>query len=150
MGVYSNVGADIKKQKLLGKKRKSEPVSSIISGRGRDFHYLVITEEYGKLFKQKACLIAYAELIKSFSGLEKIIIDGALRGDFQEELRNILYPRRYNILAAAKADMNYGVVNLADQIANVIHRDYKYPERIKKYLPHLITPKIEDYLSLLD
>ncbi|MBC8444315.1 hypothetical protein H8D83_01885 [Candidatus Woesearchaeota archaeon] len=150
MGVYSNVKTDIKKQELIGKKRKSEPVSLIIDKKYNDFHYLVITEEYGKLFKQKACLIAYAELIKSFSDLEKIIIDGDLREPLQEELKQILYPNKYGILAVAKADMNYKVVNMADQIANLIHRDYKRPTRLKKYLPHLITPKIEDYLSLLE
>ena len=124
VAVYSRNPHDLKEQKLIPKKRKKEDIENIVEW--RDFKYLVISEPEGKLLGAKnTSLVAFSELIKAFSPLEKIIIDGEIRKPEMRELKKILYPTPYpTIHAVAKGDTKFKLVNMADQIANILHRHY--------------------------
>jgi len=53
------------------------------------------------------------------------------------------------IVSRKDADKIYPIVYMADRIANYLFRHYSEAGLIKPYLSNLITPKIEDYQSLL-
>ena len=62
----------------------------------------------------------------------------------EEEFFNVL-----RIVSRKDADKIYPIVYMADRIANYLFRHYSEAGLIKPYLSNLITPKIEDYQSLL-
>ncbi|MAG47410.1 hypothetical protein CL617_02295 [archaeon] len=153
VAVYSPYSSDIIKreggfEKYIGNFDISKKL-----GR-REFKHILISEESADIMggNRNASLVVFAEFIKYFKHVNTVIIDGELKTQDVESLRGILYPKNLpKIIIEPKADENYSLVNMADIIANKLHRYYgKKNKRSnkKRYLDNLITPRLEDYIDL--
>ncbi|MFH1439057.1 MAG: hypothetical protein ABIG89_00705 [Candidatus Woesearchaeota archaeon] len=78
-----------------------------------------------------------------------VIIDGLVQEEVLGEVERIIHPLPIpDIHCEAKADATYPIVNTADRIAVLLHRYYSKHNtgrEKRKYLDHLLTPKIEEY-----
>lgn len=158
VGVYSQFPQDINEStETLPKRRSNGNVFSELTG--RQFKHLLIPEDYKKIYgPHNIRLIAYSELINAFSGdefgeLEKVIIDGPLREEDLRKLRLLLSLTPNitpHITSDAQNDTKFEVVNLADRIANLLHRYYASSKSDSNlYVPYLITPDLRKYDELL-
>ncbi|MEM4260840.1 MAG: hypothetical protein QXG00_06390 [Candidatus Woesearchaeota archaeon] len=154
VAVYSEFPNDVVALYGLPKKRKNKrDLSEILEG--REFKYILMPKDYKEWFGENEIrIIAYYELIKNFGHLDKIIIDGELRKKEFDELSKLLKVENpMKIIAESRADTTYSVVNIADQIANVL---FQYYNRFKntrintKFLQYLLTPKMEEHITLLE
>lgn len=122
-----------------------------------DFRHIIFSrEDLLLLNKKQPMIIAVCEFAKYFlergSNLEKIFIDGNLSLSQLDYLYRILENLDISteISFGPKYDQKIKLVNAADNWANALHRYYATNSGLKKkkYLSHLITPKIEDYLKI--
>ncbi len=186
VGVASSNNADIQKSENLrkldfnglsrksGKKKKkgAKPASPEVylskifdiidekadeSPQNRDFRYVLIPEYFSSHFhKQQIKIIGFAALINAFGELEKVIIDGNMRGKSRETLKGRAGP--VPIMASAEADVTYPIVNMADQIANILYRLYSDSKKNGVIMSRsqdrllgsrLIEPRLSDYKGLI-
>lgn len=152
VGVYSENLEDLLETEGLGKIRRNSKLDSAIK-KNQDFKYVVVPKEYAKILGRKNIpRVACAELIKSFNGLDSIIVDGDFPKIFKTDVRRIAYPiKAGNIKTIPKADITYPLVNSADHIANLLHRHYSHGKNIgnTNFLEKIVTLKVEDYLHLI-
>ena len=133
VGAYSNDPLDALMNLSLHKKRKNKEITSLL--KGKDFRYLCMTKDYREYFEARDMrLIALSSLIKFYhKDLEStisVIADGEIRSSDMEKLEKIYYPSLPpEIQVIPKADVTYPIVNLADQIANLLHKDYSHFKR---------------------
>ena len=93
--------------------------------------------------------------IKAFGKLELVIIDGDLRTDDVNQIKNLVNGYNPKIKTQAKADTTYEVVNAADHIAYLLHMFYvrvkngkeKKPDRYKANLIEI--PSVDECRELL-
>ncbi|MBS3122092.1 hypothetical protein J4434_04370 [Candidatus Woesearchaeota archaeon] len=159
VGVYSQFPQDIKEStEILPKRRNNGNVFSELGG--RQFKHLLIPEDYKIIYgPHNIRLIAYSELIAGFSGenvgdlerviLERVIIDGPLREEDLRKLRQFVSSTPH-INSDAQNDTKFEIVNLADRVANLLHRYYTSSKSDSSlYVPYLITPDLRKYDKLL-
>lgn len=155
VAVYSNIPEDVIARNDLTKKRKNKKDFDEILG-SRQFKHILIPKNYKEWFGETEIrIIAYYELIKNFEYLDKVIIDGEIRRNEFQELKKLLIRETLplEIIAESRADITYNIVNIADQIANRLFQHYgrfKNLNRSTKFLPYLLTPKMEDHKLLLE
>ncbi len=152
VGVYSENLEDLLETEGLGKIRRNSKLKDALT-KNQDFRYVVIPKEYAKILgKKNIPKVACAELIKSFNGIDSIIIDGEFPKIFKTDIRRIAYPvKARNIKTIPRADITYPLVNSADHIANLLHRHYSHGKNIgnNDFIEKIITLKVEDYLPLI-
>ncbi len=124
-----------------------------------EYSHIIVPDYYGRILQSdmNIRLMVVAEFIRHFNDvygdLELVVIDGTpLEGEHQrlkELARPYSLPR---IVHEPKADVTFPIVNEADRIAHVLFRYYRdtpHHELSKKYLKTLITPRVEDYMTLV-
>lgn len=155
VGVFSRNPADLERTYQLPKRRKGDIKRNAFSALdGRDFRYVLIPREYKiHLGPHNLKIVAIAELIRSFVNLERVVIDGEFYEPWLKRLERVLKPKKFpETTGMAKADTCIPLVNLADGVANVLHKMYgrhKEQDVTEEYGDHIITPKLEDYLAKL-
>lgn len=143
-----------KKQIPKVKKKRNIEITDIV--KKRDFKYLLLTEDYKDRFGYEGVrAIAYAELIKSFSPLELVLIDREIDPMLRENIARIVHPLPLpDIIAESNADHRYPVVNMADHIARKLFRYYqpfKNERAYLKYADYMISPmKSTEYAPLVE
>lgn len=140
----------------LPKRRKSVKISEITED--LEYRYVLIPEEYKKfLHPSEISIIAFAELINYFNP-DFVMIDGELRQNQLKKLESLLSMKDNPsiISICPKADTSYKLVNKADHLANILHKEYNNRRQqdfsSKNYgeiISNLITPKIEVYKEKL-
>ena len=154
VGVFTETLSDTKKTQIP--KRRGKDVSKLL-GSGRQYRHIRVLQDDADLIKsdEKRKLVVFAEFIKFFGrlgGLEQVIIDGLFPEGGISNLRKIIYPLNPIIVVEPFADETYNLVNIADGIANRLHRYYAGATSVRdktKYLRSLLTPKWENYAELL-
>jgi hypothetical protein len=151
VGAYSKNRKLLKEIGGLTKVRKKGEKDFIKS---KDYKYVLIPKEYTKLLHPgDLALVAMTELIKSYDGLEKVLIDGQMGDKRLEKLEKTIYPLTPKIIAIPKGDSTCPIINTADHIAHILYTKYtnkRITKQSKLFLKHLITPKIEDYVSMFE
>ena len=152
MAVYSNnLGDIVKQEKELPKIRGKANYNDVLCG--RDFKYILFPKEYKKILAPSDFgLIAFSEFILHFKNLEIAIIDGEVKESVLKEVEKVKYPNALPIIKVIpKADINYRLVNMADYMANMLHREYSKHKKItdETLLKNLITPQIEHYIAVV-
>ncbi len=152
VGVYSENLEDIVEHQKLPKIRTARRSIDPLLG-DREFKYILISEKYGRLLHNQCVnLVVFSEFVHHFGNLEKVIIDGETNLFMLSDFKKVLQPTKYpQIECVAKADIKYPLVNIADNIANLLYRDFTRSHSsyvCKKYISNLIEPDMENYLKL--
>ena len=152
VGVFSNNIDDIiKHEELIGKKRATAKTSSSALFENIFAYIMFRKEERESIGDYNMKAIAFFELIKFFSGLDRIIIDGELRKTDYQKLQSLMGTHP-GITAESKADQHYKIVNTADHIANILYRHYSNLDNIENnviFKKNLIIPNsLDSYLIL--
>ena len=153
VAVYSRFPQDIARhEKPLSKHRGRN--SRLPQLGDREFRHILVLRERQEILEteENIRVMVLAEFLKYFRGLELAIIDGDPKLREIDNLHRVIAPSECpHIIYTARADVTYPLVNHADSIANHLFRYYKSSTgKKKKYLSRLITPKIEDYCTLLE
>lgn len=153
VAVYSRYPQDIIYREKPMLKRRKKP-SHLPQLGDREFRHILILREHRDILgtEGNVRVMVLAEFIKNFKGLELVIVDGDPNSHEIESLHKVIAPSECpQILYTTRADVTYPIVNQADSVANHLFRYYKKSTREKKkYLKKLITPRIEDYCTLLE
>jgi hypothetical protein len=155
VAVYSEARSDIFRTEGLHRSRNGTlKVHEVL--KGRPFKHILIPQEYkhilGENYTKKIKTIVLAEFISHFPNLGKVLVDGEISESIISNLEKILGNDMCNIMCEAHADSRYELVNKADIVAHLLHQHYNHKEcpNYEKYVEHLLTPRIEHYLPLLD
>ncbi|MDP2750751.1 MAG: hypothetical protein Q8O89_08025 [Nanoarchaeota archaeon] len=156
VAVYSSNLSDIERINELPKRRNKKEIGDILEA--TDFKHIIISQEYRNLMTdQGMLLVAVSELVNGFSeqnySIDMVFVDGQVKERTLNEIRKNIKPACNRILFEPNADKTFPVVNLADYIANGLHRHYAHFKNVydnKKYWDKLITPDIKRYREQLD
>ena len=149
VAVHSSHKLDIEFHHSLGKHRKHSRINSVIGG--IDFRSIVVLSQYKRNFSDSDMkIIVFSEFIKSFGQLEKVVIDGEVDDEILAGVEKAIYPIVVpQLISEPKADVSYPIVNIADQIANHLFRNYVKNRSVgKKFEKHMLLPRLNDYRFL--
>ena len=137
-------------EEFLSKKRKQIDLENIIGE--RDFRYISISASLKKdymLTDRDIKAIAYSEMIKYYSGVSGVFIDGHIEKKTISRVKASVFPEKCpNIINGAKLDIKCPIVNIADSIANILVRYFRTIRDTKnngKYSCFEIKPNISQY-----
>lgn len=152
VAVYSENLEDLVEHQKLSKMRSARRSIDPLLG-DRKFRYILIPEKYGMLLhNQSVSLVIFSEFVHHFDNIEKVVVDGESNLFMLSDFKKIMSPMKYpEIECIAKADTKYTLVNIADNIANLLYRDFNRSHSsyiCKKYADNLIEPDIEGYIKL--
>lgn len=144
VGVYSHIPQDViehSENKLSKHRDKSRTIDSVLRDHAkqeRDFRYIVLPEECAEEYgKHQITLFIMSELVNYHDGLEDVIIDGSRkkRDDIMTIKSMVDNPSHLSIRYRAKGDRLFQVVNMADEIAHKLFRNYADQTKIQKPIP---------------
>tara|TARA_Y100000310_G_scaffold311437_1_gene357711 strand:+ start:427 stop:987 length:561 start_codon:yes stop_codon:yes gene_type:complete len=148
--------SDIKPKDGLSKCRENGEIYAILEG--RDFRYITVSSEMGaELSLDETKVLVFSSFIRYFDAatrnpLSRVIIDGYVEDRLFEDVGRLIYPISLPlIIAETKADKIYPIVNVADRVANLLHRHHhnKRNEKLAQYAGKRLDLSLEDYLGLL-
>ena len=154
VAVYSKFYQDIvEHEKQLSKIRRNGSSAVLPIVKNRTFRHILIPESYGrKVGGDGTSLVVISEFIKYFGDVEEVVIDGKpkLEGHMVENLERMVHPTKLpKVSFIVKGDTKFQLVNIADHVANLLHKYYsklKYNKGVK-YSNYLIIPDFERYYS---
>ncbi|MFH1211099.1 MAG: hypothetical protein V1645_04265 [archaeon] len=155
VAVYSEIPSDVVEHDIIiPKVRKRHGGAILPILKSRSFKHILIPERYGDLFGGKGTsLVVVSEFIRYFdNNLDGVIVDGEPKWEVIEGLEKMLHPTPLpRISFVAKGDTKFGIVNLADHVANLLHRYYSKFKHGKgsRYSNHLLTPDLEGYRKVV-
>ena len=119
-----------------------------------EFKHIIFSDQFSEFHVDALKTIAISEFISYFmikhKRMRRIINDGDMKRSIRKKIdSNLSCFKVPKIISRKNADKIYPVVYMADRIANYLFRHYSEDGLIKPYLNNLITPKFEDYQSLL-
>jgi hypothetical protein len=152
VAVYSKFYQDIvEHEKQLSKVRRNGSSAVLPVVKNRTFRHILIPENYGhSVGSDGASLVVISEFIKYFDDVEEVVIDGKPKweGHMIENLETLVHPTKLpKVSFIIKGDTKFKLVNLADHVANLLHKYYsklKYNKGMR-YSGYLITPDFEGY-----
>lgn len=152
VGVYSTYYSDIvENTRGLPKIRdKKQTIEQLIND--RSFRYILVPEIFGKeLGASRTTLVVLYEFIAHFKNIEQVIVDGNHKSEaaILENLGRLLHPEHIpKISFVIKGDTKFGLVNLADSLANYLNRHHLNHDGIKdEFSKYLVQPNFKNYIK---